>query len=615
MKQGHILAIISLLLISLTSCEYDPHGIFERNLNKNVEAPDLEVVSLDLSQDKDTVVLLYNRVCFHFKSSNQPVSRVNFILDDSLLGSVESGNGFFDMRCDSLYTGNHRLKLEVYTYSGTGSIADSLGMEGFLFATREWTIKVLNTRYSTLTSTVSDGFLKLQWPEPWEKIPYYIVYRSNMEIGRVNSCEFIDKGYVGEGAEYYVRYYSPLSGDLVTYGWVEIPNEMELKFTSDENNHYTVEWGKLKYYAAVDTIVVLGGDGSYAFQKQKTADINLTGFEIPPSYFGQVRKYRLGLIPKYSNQVYSVFHNVWPYFVSPEINCAIGFPSPAFRNFNRISSSEFIYTAGEDSLFRYSTRDNGIADLIHYRPPDYTWSGDIFREPATSPDGSRVMVMAGSSKTVFYSPTHNFTGYKISDLSKLTFYECKIPVSNVGTGIVYSFDYKYLYDFENEKLLGSMDNSISLSDYNISPDGKYLFLSASSILWLYKYQDDTLTLEKEFFADTYPGFDYFNFMGDDPEKAVSWDKDSKEFSILACPGFTVLTHFTVWEDQILDIDYFNDRILSVSSKKLVVRSLLDGSVQEEIPFGPMSPWNSSMGKCYLCGNSIFSSNGARYFLN
>ena len=121
---------------------------------------------------------------------------------------VESGNGFFDMQYNALYDGYHRLKIEILTKAGTGSIADSLGMEGILFATREWTIKVLNTPYYNLTSTVDGGFLKLQWPKPYETVSYYIVYRANIELGRTNACEFIDKGYVGEGGEFYVRYYN-----------------------------------------------------------------------------------------------------------------------------------------------------------------------------------------------------------------------------------------------------------------------------------------------------------------------------------------------------------------------------------------------------------------------
>ena len=87
MKQGHIPAIIAILFISLTSCEYDPHGIFERDLNRNIQSPTVVTVNLDLSEEKDTIELLYNRVCFHFKSSNQEIRQVIFILDDSLIGT------------------------------------------------------------------------------------------------------------------------------------------------------------------------------------------------------------------------------------------------------------------------------------------------------------------------------------------------------------------------------------------------------------------------------------------------------------------------------------------------------------------------------------------------
>jgi len=548
--------------------------------------------------------------------------RVNFYLNDTLIGTVESGNSFFDLSYNFLFTGYHTLKLEVITKSGTGSIADSLGMEGILFATREWVIAVRNTLYTNVTTTVSEGFLKLRWPEPLENVPFYIVYRYNTEIGRVSACEYIDKGYVGEGAEYYVRYYSPVTGELMTYGWVEIFNEMEIRYTSDENNHYAVEWEKPTYYAAVDTIVVLSSDGYYSpFQVQKTADINQTSFEIPQSYFGQERQYLLGLIPKYSNPAYNVNHNPWPRFFSPSIECIIGYPSPIFEHFNRISSTAFIYhtdrydlgsTVYNDSIFRYSAVDNTIVERYRYNPPGYTWSGDHYWNPTSSPDGNHYMAVAGFTGTAVYSSTRNFNDFKIVDIGNLTSFVSKIPVSNVGTGIVYGNEIKYLYDFENEKVLGSIDNSIALSDYDISPDGMYLFLRVSHTLWLYTYQNDTLTFEKEIRADTWPGFDYFDYMGDDPGKVVSWDMDSKEFSILTCPGFEQINSFKVNEDQILDIDYYTDRILSWSPGKLVVTNLLDGTLLYEIA---VSFRSSPMSGCYLHGNSIFYQKGARYFLN
>jgi len=52
----------SLFILAVYSCEYNTKEIFKRDLNKNTNAPDIQVVDLDLSQEKDTVELLYNRV-------------------------------------------------------------------------------------------------------------------------------------------------------------------------------------------------------------------------------------------------------------------------------------------------------------------------------------------------------------------------------------------------------------------------------------------------------------------------------------------------------------------------------------------------------------------------
>jgi hypothetical protein len=173
----HILNALVVLLF-LSSCEFEPHGKFERNLNQNTEAPEIYSEELDLSEEKDTLILLYPRVYFNFSSSNQNISYVNFFINDSLVGTADSGNGSCDLNYSFSYDSYYKLRLEIFTHSGTGSIADSLKVEGYMFNSKQWVIKVLNRNINTLTSTVQDGFLKLRWIMPNSpNIKEYVIFR------------------------------------------------------------------------------------------------------------------------------------------------------------------------------------------------------------------------------------------------------------------------------------------------------------------------------------------------------------------------------------------------------------------------------------------------------
>jgi hypothetical protein len=515
----------------------------------------------------------------------------------------------------------HRLRLDVFTHSGTGSIADSIGMEGFLFKTKEWVIRVNNTTYYNVTSTATDGFLKLRWTDEYSEANEYIIFRGYKEIGRSTTCEFIDKGYVGEGAEYYIKYKSPYSEDLQTLGRVEIPKEIKLNFTCDVLNNYQVSWGKLKYYAAVDTIIVRGNDGSYApYEIQKTTDVSQTGFSVSKKYFGQQRNYSLTLLPKYYNPLYNGNSYRNDAFTSSTYQFTIGYPSPLYQEFMRINGNEFIYHTNiykdlsytyHDSIYRYSAAANKYIERFGINRTDPYYSGNDLNSLSVSADGSYIAAIYRTSGNAFISSGSNLRNFKIFEINGLVYSSRKIPMANNGIGLVYGGGKKYLYDFKTENILGYANNTTWHEDYNISPDGTYFFLRVSHSIELYSYANNVVSLKRDISSSAPPGFDYFNFMANEAGNAVCWNKASKVFSIIKYADMQIVKSFNVNEDEIWDIDYYNKQILSFSSGLLVVRSLDDGSVLFEIP---VSFTYRTFNQCYLCGNSIFHQEGARYFL-
>jgi hypothetical protein len=151
-----------LVLMFLTSCIYEPFGLYENPVNTNPTAP--QINNLELNVNADTLWVYGNqKLKYHFKSSveKQSILGLKIYLDGVLCDSVLSDNGEFDILQSALVQGKHKMKILLYTKSGTGSLADRLNAEQMLL-TKEW---VVMADYSTknVSYTIENGYLKLHW--------------------------------------------------------------------------------------------------------------------------------------------------------------------------------------------------------------------------------------------------------------------------------------------------------------------------------------------------------------------------------------------------------------------------------------------------------------------
>ncbi len=206
------------------SCEYDTDKIYNRHVEKNLTAPDIEITELHINGD---TVFVYGSTNFNFsfKSSNQKIIGVGFSVDggDSLF--VQSDGGQFSYRTGFLPSGMHMLKMDLITHSGSSSIADLLGYEGYLF-TKTWILIVINDYYSYVDEEVINGYLRLSFPR-YKNADFkeYEISRfiSNgyVVVGRVTIPEFTDSTYVGEGGSYKIHV-NTFSGDILYWGEANI---------------------------------------------------------------------------------------------------------------------------------------------------------------------------------------------------------------------------------------------------------------------------------------------------------------------------------------------------------------------------------------------------------
>jgi hypothetical protein len=199
----------------------------------------------------------FKQIRFSFVSSDQEILAVRFTIDGNEEYLIKNNNGIFELDYRIYTNGIHDMVLEVYTASGSGSIAEHLGMEGFLFS-KSWVLYIDQNYSFNVKSTISDGFLKLYWNRyRGYDFKEYVVYRTgwgtDKELARLKSGFFIDNTYVGEKARYDVEVITD-NGTIIPWGFLELEKDLpKLHFIISESNKYIVKWNKSKYYNAVDS--------------------------------------------------------------------------------------------------------------------------------------------------------------------------------------------------------------------------------------------------------------------------------------------------------------------------------------------------------------------------
>jgi hypothetical protein len=605
----------------MVSCEYEPKGFSERSLQPPGETPELITLELDLPSDRDTAFLSYRHIWYGFESPGHRISWIKWYLDAGQGVTIRSAVGFFELPNFSQPSGWHNLRLEVCIASGTGSLADSLEMEGTVVTIGEWAVRILDTPYNKVTASVKDGFLRLRWPPAGDEKPEYTVSYMNQEIGKTTATEFTVREYVGQGGSFSVSYVDSREGNTVSYGYVELPEENKAGWQYNRNNDYYITFDKPVYFAAIDTLVLVTTEyGSSGVVLDRTTNPEQGHFILGDSLFGKKTAFWIVAVPKYRDPDYRVNYSSLSPYASPRIEVGVGFPSPAFNKFFRTGIDEFVYhgwlpdgVPNSDYIIRYSLLHDSIVDYAEKSPSYPHLSGEYFMNPSVSADGSWFTARIPFSQSAVVGSADNLSGYRVVDLTAVTSYSLvpAMPVSNTGLGIVISMTGWSLYDFRNDIVLAGMNKTSAIESQGISPDGEYMYLRTFSELSLFSWRNGLLNPEHLLSRHDSPFYDIFTFFPEDPGMAAGWDSATGIFYKLRCTDLSIQNSFLIPEEMILDVDFHDRMILSFSPHLLAVRSLDDGNLLYRIP---VSFRYAQQGLFKLCGGSIFHRDGLRYFL-
>lgn len=119
------------LVLLFAQCEYKPHLVYTRDIKK----PDTAFIVVTLTPT-DSVYTLYEPTWLYYdlRTFGLPVYSVAFFLDEDRIKDGTDTTGSVYIPYYQYQLGDHTLTMVVTTGSNSGSLADLLQAEGFIYS-------------------------------------------------------------------------------------------------------------------------------------------------------------------------------------------------------------------------------------------------------------------------------------------------------------------------------------------------------------------------------------------------------------------------------------------------------------------------------------------------
>jgi len=582
--------IVLLLVLLISSCQYDTDEIYTNNIDINkIPPPDL---TIQLNLDSDTVYICGESwVKLTFQLTNKKLYGVEFFINDKPFQNViKSGENGYTVEMGIYNYEIAKVKVLFYISTGSGSIADKLNAEAFVLQSKEWTlIKIPESELPPVKYDVENGRLKLSWIPPVSDSQVKFQIHKDYIIGTTSNNWFIDSTFTGGYASYSLQ----CDGNISHY-WLHGEAAFEIpKLYIDQSVFINLNWDKSIFYNAIDGYRIAINNG----QQETVIDknINDTSYVYKNGVYGSTTSIILNLLQKRTN------------ILSPQvIPVSVVTKSYPENPFNRLYNlGKCLYPQTGNTFYLWNN-DLGFGTIVKFSTEnkEYT-SFDAPRISAeshssVSPNNIYLLYDAGRElkviktetmetvKTILTDhiiPSGSYTGSGISDIGTVAYWD-----DNLKNLVIYAL------------LKESIVCSIPFNDGHkysgiLSGNGKYLFEPWQNALYeigvnnFTKIHSDPSVVQR---------YNFTQFSTSVPNQLVLYD--GSEFIVKNCDDFSTVRSFVIEGASIINVDFQNSKILTYNNKNFHVYSLLDGKLLNTIP-------TALTNNTFLLNNKICSSIG------
>lgn len=388
------LNFVSLLttIFLFAGCEYNPSG------NNFVElTPPADYIPIEISLNdidpSDTIYVYQNTLFTVEMNSTKDLFQASILLDGQEYANIPNSPYSFIINPGPLTEGVHKLTVNALFSSGTGSLAEMMGLEGYM-GELSWNICVLHNlqdAYEIGYRINDEGFLEIFWKSyiPKSLIEKYTVHpgltqNSDTTINDVTQKYFVDYGYVCGSGYYEVTTYLKNGNSFIQRLSLSKPTPA-VSFENLGLDSLRVFWNKPfangRFNLIVDNDTIASG----------IYDTTI----IVPQLFGKNRLFTLEIRPQKAE--YDIKFNQ---FRASGIFCqgtSLGLPNWPLYAYN--IKDNIIYTSKYDNLvaFDATTLQEKNTISIIGNPWGFSYGGKI----ATAPHNSTVAAMTGEETWIF----------------------------------------------------------------------------------------------------------------------------------------------------------------------------------------------------------------------
>ena len=592
MRLARLLFQLSLFsLVVITSCEYKPKGDYFLNLS----AKPPSTVSIAIADHSDTLVVI-SYSTYHVLvtcADNRSVLFHRMFIDGELKYTQETGTDFYIDPLNYIHKdGIYRMTIEVGINTGSGSIADALGAEGYLFP-KDFVLVVMREQiafYPDLKFDRSNGGMRIFMDVPSNITNIRkVVFSKSVgmsdrfilaEVTGTNHYETTDPKYVGENASYTVQTYigDPAGTIFVPFvnGGENAASDLPLVTAGTSASGFPLlHWSKTNYAANCGGYRVYSKPGGSSVIKflGTVNNISDTVFEVSGVTFPGYSTFHVAAVPLQippwlTDQV------CWDDY-SNEVFTYVGLNSFYFNRFLSPDGAYIYYTSSSDEIYEYSVETGTITDVI-------ATSTGWFYTFSVSPNGKYLLAATGVSdfSYLFYDlSTNTATWIPSSQVIGAGSETGIISVADNGVASIINGTRFVVYDFLHQAQVAQQALPTWGDRTMISADGQYIFAEAG---YLYLYKLNSGSLQLKWASSSQPGtFKYYSFEPARPSKAriqidqTLYTKD--------CETWTTEGSFLLNVDNICNIDFANGHILGKTSADFKVLNINTGAVQFQNP--------------------------------
>ena len=489
---------ILIAILLFTSCEYDPSG------NNFIElTPPDDFIAIEISLNDidpaDTIYVFQDaRVSVRINAEKKLKQAVALIDGKEYYLSNSSD---FILRRNELKEGVHKLTVNAVFTSDTGSLAEMMGMEGYM-GEMSWNIRIMpdimpdaEKNFTVDYRLNEEGFLEFYWenaiPENYIK-NYVVCYPDNFHtqmISNPTQKTFVDYGYVCGWTSYEITTNLQTGHSYSKRVTLNKPAP-KIYFENVSLKELRIYWDK----PFANGRFTLTGDGGIAFSSEK----NDTTITIP-QIFGTNR--RFGLETRPLKTEYDTSNNEFTTSDSFCLGTSLGLFGLNWILYGYNTTDNLIYSTKYDQLVALDATTLQEKNNININR--LMWGGRI----ACAPHNSTVAAMTGEETWIFADSRFinpviipNLSGNINTRLSALTsndrFFVVPLYFSSLETSFIcYVFNAKTgekIFDFSfthGIPFLDSPPNCVTVSD-----DGRYFFAASIDGMELFEISGTTANL-------------------------------------------------------------------------------------------------------------------------